>query len=58
MPKLKEDKKTKHVLIKVTEGEYEAIKDKAKEYAGGNVSRWVRYAAINLHPKPEDLDGN
>ena len=31
------------------------IKKNADRYALGNVSEWVRYAAMNFHPTDEDL---
>lgn len=55
MPKLKEDKKTKYLSIKISESDYAKIILQAKKYTGGNVSRWIRYAAIKLKPNPEDL---
>jgi hypothetical protein len=49
--------KQKHSLmtVKVSKAEFERIKAKAKRYAAGNLSEWVRYAAIELEPKPDDL---
>lgn len=36
--------KTKLINLKVSEQEYQAIKDRAKEQSGGNVSKWLREA--------------
>lgn len=58
MPKLKEDKKTKYLSIKISESDHAKIILQAKKYTGGNVSRWIRYAAIKLTPKKEDLYAN
>lgn len=49
----KSDKPIKDVLIslKVTEDEKEEMLLKAERYAGGNLSRWLRYAAIACKTK-------
>lgn len=57
MPRLKtEARKTKCVIIKVTECDYGKIQALAESYTGGNISRWVRYAAVHLKPRKCDLD--
>lgn len=56
MPKIKADKKTKNILIKVNDTEYQDILAKANTYTDGNISKWIRYAAIYLEPKEEDLE--
>ena len=56
MPKLKEEeKKTRVMVIKVAENEYSQISKNAQQYTNGNISRWIRYAAIKLSPKQEDF---
>lgn len=44
------------VNIKVTPLEKKAIKALADRYAKGNLSLWLRYAAINCRPRKEDLE--
>lgn len=48
--------KEKTLIIKVRQKDFELIKEKATRYTAGNVSAWVRYAARNLEPLPEDLE--
>ena len=41
--------------IKVSEDELNLIRKQAEEFAGGNVSGWIRYASMNLKPKSNQL---
>lgn len=43
------------IAARVSDAEYKAIEQKAKKYADGNVSEWIRYAAVNMEPKKDDL---
>jgi hypothetical protein len=49
--------KSKQLLltVKVTAKELEEIKAKAQKFTAGNVSAWVKYSAIELDPKPKDM---
>lgn len=47
--------KKKLVNIKMSESEFQSVRVKAHRYTGGNLSAWVRYAAIHLVPKETDL---
>lgn len=49
------DKKLKLLTIKISEEELILIKAKAKWFAAGNVSLWLRYCGVNHVPKKEDL---
>lgn len=46
----KKTRKTRLLVIRVNEHDYARIFDKAQEFANGNLSVWVRYAAIMLEP--------
>ena len=46
----------KAISLKFDLDDYELLKVKAEKHAGGNVSAWVRYAALELDPKEEDLE--
>lgn len=50
-------KKPKPPLItfKVTEEEKELLEAKAKKYARGNLSHWLRHAGLNHEPAPKEL---
>ena len=54
---LRPETRSRPFNIKVTETEYSTLKVKAQRYTDGNVSAWVRYAALNLKPDPKDLEG-
>lgn len=57
MPKLKgleKEKTDRPMLIRVTESDYQKIKQKADLYTNGKVSKWVRYASLQ-EPRKEDL---
>lgn len=36
--------------------EREKIKAKADRFTYGNMSAWIKYAALELEPRPEDLE--
>jgi hypothetical protein len=46
----KKTRKTRLLVIRVNENDYARIFDKAQAFANGNLSVWVRYAAIMLEP--------
>jgi hypothetical protein len=41
--------------LRLTKIERQQIKDKADSYFNGNMSGYMKYAAINFKPKNEDL---
>ena len=43
------------ISIKVSKLEHQRLKAKARKWAGGSMSDWVRYACLELEPKMEDL---
>lgn len=51
------EKKEKLTLInvKVTKAEKAAIQRRARMYADGNVSEWLRYAGSELSPRKKDI---
>ena len=55
MLKLMSRPKSKPITLKVPEGDLAAIREKADYYTNGNVSMWMRYAALNHRPKKADL---
>lgn len=55
MLKLMSRPKSKPLTLKVPERDLAAIKEKADYYTNGNVSMWMRYAALNHRPKKADL---
>ena len=52
----KPTKKTIMVNIRVTEVEKRKMQDKANKHTDGNLSAWVKYAAINYIPKKPDQE--
>ena len=46
----------KVINFKISDDERKVLKQKALQYTGGNVSEWLRYAAMNHVPKPSELD--
>lgn len=54
MPRLKKEQ-TELVNFKIKKDEKKAIMAKAKKYAGGNLSFWLRYAALHFVPSKKDL---
>jgi hypothetical protein len=55
--KIKKPAKEKPVLVnlKVMKKELKALTAKARKYAGGNLSLWLRHAGTNHIPKRKDL---
>lgn len=51
--KKRKHKRDKIVQIKVNKKEFIAMKRNAFKYADGNLSMWIRYAAIVLEPMDE-----
>lgn len=49
----KEKRKLRNVLADTAE--WASIKKNAKKYANGNVSGWIREAAMNYVPKKSEL---
>lgn len=49
------DIRSRMMNVKLTEDEFSRIFSNARKFAGGNISAWVRYAAMNLAPKQGDL---
>lgn len=56
--KLKKPKKETPTLVnfKIRKDDLKLVIGKADKYAAGNISRWIRHAAINHVPKRKDLD--
>jgi hypothetical protein len=49
-------KKKEMIAFKVSPGDRAAIQAMADAFADGNVSQWVRFAALNFKPKKEHLE--
>ena len=49
------DKSKKLYTIRIDDSEKKLIMDKAKKYTDGNVSAYIRFAAVNFEPKKRDL---
>ena len=47
--------KNRILSISVSPSELRTIKKLAQKYAGGNVSAWIRYCAINYKPKKHEV---
>lgn len=43
-------KKKNLINLKISENELQEIKKKADKYTNGNLSAWLRYAAIKFNP--------
>ena len=57
--KLKKDKNTEvraNKTVRLSKTETNQIQLKADVYAGGNVSKWMRYASLNCIPFIDDLE--
>lgn len=55
---LKEVNKNKRIInlnLKLAQWELDEIKKNAEKYAGGNLSAWVRYAAMKTKPAKKEL---
>lgn len=52
---LTKSEKTKVRNFKATDADFEAIKSKAKKFADGNISHWIRHASMSHTPLKKDL---
>lgn len=52
---LKTNKKEILVNFKISVEDLKRLKAKAKKHTDGNISRWIRYATLELDPKPTDV---
>lgn len=52
---LAEKQKPILVTFKVSKAEQEKMRENAEKWAAGNLSEWIRYAAMELEPKTEHL---
>jgi hypothetical protein len=41
--------------FKISDDDKNLIKKNAEQYAEGNISEWIRFAAINYKPRKKDL---
>lgn len=59
LPKTKQPFPNLHVRVPTTTrfsiGERAHLKAMAKKYTGGNLSEWIRYAALYFKPRKRDL---
>lgn len=46
---------TKKKLLKIPMSDFEKIELLADRFTGGNISMWIKYAAINHVPSPSEL---
>lgn len=53
----KKPSKDQLIQAKATKEELNKIKKKAKDYAGGNISAWIRIASIHFTPKKNQIVG-
>ena len=49
------DEKRKNFTMRMSPEEAREVQEKADTYTGGNVSQWLRYAAVNHVPKKSEL---
>lgn len=52
----RESGRGKNMNVRLKDQEREDMQKKADEFAGGNLSVWMRYAALNMKPRARDLD--
>ena len=43
------------VNLKLSSSTLKALEQKAKRYAKGNLSAWIRFAAVKYSPRPSDI---
>lgn len=55
MLKAHEEEKVKPFQVKATKREKEAMQANANRFTRGNLSKWVRYAAMNYRPLPSEI---
>ena len=51
----KTTEETKKKLLKIPMSDFEKIERLADRFTGGNISMWIKYAAINHVPSPSEL---
>jgi hypothetical protein len=56
LKKLEKERRDRIVPVKLTKTEYIELGQRAREYTGGNLSEWIRYAALNLLPYEDDVN--
>lgn len=49
-------KKRDQLNIRVDADERSLIRENAKKFARGDVTKWIKYASMHLEPRPEDLE--
>ncbi len=54
----KKTARSKLLNVKTTSWERDRIIALANEFANGNTSEWIRYAALNFRPRKRDLAHN
>lgn len=52
---LKKKPKRQLFTLKVSKEELETFREKAQIYAGGNISAWIRYAALKYAPVDKEI---
>jgi len=53
---LESPRRSRTIIIKVSEAERAAIAENAKQHTHGNVSQWLRKAGISFQPVVEEED--
>lgn len=43
------------VSVRFSSSERALLRDQAKEFAGGNLSEYIRYAALHFKPRKKDM---
>lgn len=51
-----DDKKNMPILVKATSDQKKAMQSNADKYAGGNLSKWMRFASVYFIPSAEHLE--
>jgi hypothetical protein len=54
--KIPPDEKKRNLTIKITPHELSLCRVKAMQFCDGNISEWVRYAAVHLLPPAQHID--
>jgi hypothetical protein len=47
---------SKKKLLKIPAEDYDKIQELADKFTAGNTSMWIKHAALNYYPKPEELN--
>lgn len=58
MLRVLDDEKKRPFQIKATPSEKQRMQELADKFANGNLSAWVRYAALNYAPTAQELSRN